>query len=182
MTIMFTDFAWSGGNYEDRFIIYDGITIGSNDGMLVIRVTGIYGTISPLTLTADDVNVDTSEDKMTKVYDGTSDVEVSFAFGERLAQAVTGFGDGSEVGMTIAANTSGKDVGRYAVNISDVRVASGNYVLTEDFAAALAAKSTVPRLTVNLSKSRPASSPSPSTSPMPCITVRVICRARAGLR
>lgn len=140
MTIMFTDFAWSGGNYEDRFIIYDGITIGSNDGMLVIRVTGIYGTISPLTLTADDVNVDTSEDKMTKVYDGTSDVEVSFAFGERLAQAVTGFGDGSEVGMTIAANTSGKDVGRYAVNISDVRVASGNYVLTEDFAAALAAK------------------------------------------
>ena len=140
MTIMFTDFAWSGGNYEDRFIIYDGITIGSNDGMLVIRVTGIYGTISPLTLTADDVNVDTSEDKMTKVYDGTSDVEVSFAFGERLAQAVTGFGDGSEVGMTIAANTSGKDVGRYAVNISDVRVASGNYVLTEDFATALAAK------------------------------------------
>lgn len=140
MTIMFTDFAWSGGNYEDRFIIYDGITIGSNDGMLVIRVTGIYGTISPLTLTADDVNVDTSEDKMTKVYDGTSDVEVSFAFGERLAQAVTGFGDGSEVGMTIAANTSGKDVGRYAVNISDVRIASGNYVLTEDFANALAAK------------------------------------------
>lgn len=140
MTIMFTDFAWSGGNYEDRFIIYDGITIGSNDGMLVIRVTGIYGTISPLTLTADDVNVDTSEDKMTKVYDGTSDVTVSFAFGERLAQAVTGFGDGSEVGMTIAANTSGKDVGRYAVNISDVRVASGNYVLTEDFATALAAK------------------------------------------
>lgn len=140
MTIMFTDFAWSGGNYEDRFIIYDGITIGSNDGMLVIRVTGIYGTISPLTLTADDVNVDTSEDKMTKVYDGTSDVEVSFAFGERLAQAVTGFGDGSEVGMTIAANTSGKDVGKYAVNISDVRIASGNYVLTEDFANALAAK------------------------------------------
>ena len=144
MTIMFTDFAWTGGDdeegYADRFIIYDGITIGSNDGMLVIRVTGIYGTISPLTLTADDVNVDTSEDKMTKVYDGTSDVVISFAFGERLAQAVTGFGDGSEVGMTIAANTSGKDVGRYAVNISDVRVASGNYVLTEDFAAALAEK------------------------------------------
>ena len=104
----------------------------------VITFNGFIGKIEKRTVHATDVVLDITDNK---VYDGTTDVAVSYDFTEGFKGAITGFAP-ADVGFKISASVGGKDANAtpYAVKLSGATVSGANYVAAPDLESLLDTK------------------------------------------
>lgn len=121
------------GDYESL-----GVTIApSNDNSgTVITFNGFIGKIEKRTVHAADVVLDITKEK---VYDGTTDVAVSYDFTEEFKSAITDFAP-ADVGFEISASVPDKNANAtpYKVTLSGATVVSGaNYVAAADLTSLL---------------------------------------------
>lgn len=91
----------------------------------VITFNGFVGKIEKRVVHAEDVTLDIATGK---VYDGTTDVAVSYDFTDAFKGAITGF-DPAHVGFEISASVAEKNASAtpYDVTLSGVKVSGTNY-------------------------------------------------------
>lgn len=122
------------GDYESLGVAIAPIDASKPELGTVITFNGFIGKIEKRTVHAADVVLDIADNK---VYDGTTDVAVSYDFKEEFKRAITGFAL-ADVGFKISASVGGKDANDtpYKVRLSGATV-SGNYVEAADLTSLL---------------------------------------------
>ena len=113
------------GDYESLGVAITPIDASNHNSGTVITFNGFIGKIEKRTVHATDVVLDIAEDK---VYDGTTDVAVSYDFTEEFKSAITGFAP-ADVGFKISASVTDKNAKAtpYKVTLSGATVSGANY-------------------------------------------------------
>lgn len=117
------------GTEQDKDVVVDaGIRLGSRDGKLVVIIdTFRDGVIVPREIGREDIEFAPFE----RMYDGTTEVSLGFAFTDEFAGQIRGF-DAESVGLSFTGETGSKDVGPYNVEVTG-EVTNGNYKLAGSF-------------------------------------------------
>lgn len=123
------------GDYESLGVAITPIDASKPELGTVITFNGFVGSIEKRVVSAADVTLDIATEK---VYDGTTDVTVSYDFTDAFRGAITGF-DPADVGFKISASVDSKDANAtpYKVNLSDAEVNGANYVAASDLTTSL---------------------------------------------
>lgn len=118
------------GDYESLGVAIAPINASKPELGTVITFNGFIGKIEKRTVNAADVEITIATEK---VYDGTTDVAVSYDFTEGFKGAITGFAP-ADVGFKISASVGGKDANAtpYAVKLSGATVSGANYVAADN--------------------------------------------------
>lgn len=126
------------GNYESLGVEIAPIDADKPESGTVITFNGFIGKIEKRAVHAADVVLDIADNK---VYDGTTDVAVSYDFTEGFKGAITGFAP-ADVGFKISASVDGKnaDDTPYEVRLSGATVSGANYVAAPDLESLLDTK------------------------------------------
>ena len=119
-----------GNNYASLGVEIAPIDASDHDSGTVITFNGFIGKIEKRTVHAADVVLDIVDNK---VYDGTTDVAVSYDFKEEFKSAITGFAP-ADVGFEISASVPDKNASAtpYEVRFSGATVSGANYVAAPD--------------------------------------------------
>ena len=114
------------GDYESLGVVIAPIDPNNHDSGTVITFNGFIGKIEKRTVNAADVVLDIATEK---VYDGTTDVAVSYDFTDAFKGAITGFAP-ADVGFEISASVDYEDADDtpYKVTLSGATVSGANYV------------------------------------------------------
>lgn len=140
-----------GNNYASLGVEIAPIDASDHDSGTVITFNGFIGKIEKRTVNAADVVLDITDNK---VYDGTTDVAVSYDFTEKFKDAITGFAP-ADVGFEISASVPDKNASAtpYKVTLSGATVSGANYVKADDLTSLLKtdAKFTINRRQLTLS-------------------------------
>lgn len=114
------------GDYESLGVTITPIDASNHNSGTVITFNGFIGKIEKRTVNFEDVVLEITDNK---VYDGTTDVAVSYDFTEEFKSAITGFAP-ADVGFEISASVGGKDASDtpYEVRLSGATVIGANYV------------------------------------------------------
>ena len=114
------------GDYESLGVAIAPIDASKPELGTVITFNGFIGKIEKRTVHATDVVLDIADNK---VYDGTTDVAVSYDFKEEFKRAITGFAP-ADVGFEISASVDDKNAlaTPYKVTLSGATVSGANYV------------------------------------------------------
>lgn len=123
------------GDYESLGVAIAPIDASKPELGTVITFNGFIGKIEKRTVHAADVVLDIADNK---VYDGTTDVAVSYDFKEEFKGAITGFAP-ADVGFKISASVDGKNANAtpYKVTLSGATVSGANYVAAADLTSLL---------------------------------------------
>ena len=118
------------GDYESLGVAITPIDADDHDSGTVITFNGFIGKIEKRTVHATDVVLDIADNK---VYDGTTDVAVSYDFTEEFKRAITDFAP-ADVGFEISASVDDKNAlaTPYKVTFSGATVSGANYVEAAD--------------------------------------------------
>lgn len=139
------------GDYESLGVEIAPIDASNHNSGTVITFKGFIGKIEKRTVHAADVLLDIATEK---VYDGTTDVAVSYDFKEEFKSAITGFAP-ADVGFEISASVPDKNANAtpYKVTLSGATVIGANYVEAPDLESLLdtEAKFTINRRQLTLS-------------------------------
>lgn len=139
------------GDYKSLGVEIAPIDASDHDSGTVITFNGFIGKIEKRTVHAADVVLDITDNK---VYDGTTDVAVSYDFTEKFKDAITGFAP-ADVGFEISASVPDKNASAtpYKVTLSGATVSGANYVKADDLTDLLKtdAKFTINRRQLTLS-------------------------------
>ena len=123
------------GDYESLGVAITPIDPNNHNSGTVITFNGFVGSIAKRVVSAADVTLDIATEK---VYDGTTDVTVSYDFTEEFKGAITGFAP-ADVGFEISASVDGKNASAtpYKVTLSGATVSGANYVDAPDLESLL---------------------------------------------
>lgn len=118
------------GDYKSLGVEIAPIDASKPELGTVITFNGFIGKIEKRTVHATDVVLDIADNK---VYDGTTDVAVSYDFTEEFKGAITGFAP-ADVGFKISASVDDKNAlaTPYKVTLSGATVSGANYVEAAD--------------------------------------------------
>lgn len=140
-----------GNNYASLGVAIAPINADKPELGTVITFNGFIGKIEKRTVHATDVVLEITDNK---VYDGTTDVAVSYDFTEEFKGAITGFAP-ADVGFKISASVPDKNANAtpYKVTLSGATVSGANYVKADDLTDLLKtdAKFTINRRQLTLS-------------------------------
>lgn len=114
------------GEYKSLGVEIAPIDASNHNSGTVITFNGFIGKIEKRAVHAADVVLDIADNK---VYDGTTDVAVSYDFKEEFKGAITGFAP-ADVGFEISASVPDKNAlaTPYKVTLSGATVSGANYV------------------------------------------------------
>lgn len=139
------------GDYESLGVAIAPIDASKPNSGTVITFNGFIGKIEKRTVNAADVEITIATEK---VYDGTTDVTVSYDFNEEFKNAITGFAP-ADVGFKISASVDNKNANDtpYKVTLSGATVSGANYDEAPDLKDLLTtdAKFTINRRQLTLS-------------------------------
>lgn len=123
------------GDYESLGVAITPIDPNNHNSGTVITFNGFVGSIAKRVVSAADVTLDIATEK---VYDGTTDVTVSYDFTDAFKGAITGFAP-ADVGFEISASVDGKNASAtpYKVTLSGATVSGANYVDAPDLESLL---------------------------------------------
>lgn len=123
------------GDYKSLGVAIAPIDASNHNSGTVITFNGFIGKIEKRAVHAADVVLDIADNK---VYDGTTDVAVSYDFTEGFKGAITGFAP-ADVGFKISASVDDKnaDDTPYEVRLSGATVSGANYVAAPDLESLL---------------------------------------------
>lgn len=123
------------GDYESLGVAIAPIDASNHNSGTVITFNGFIGKIEKRAVHAADVVLDIADNK---VYDGTTDVAVSYDFKEEFKGAITGFAP-ADVGFEIRASVPDKNANAtpYKVTLSGATVSGANYVAAADLTSLL---------------------------------------------
>lgn len=123
------------GDYESLGVAIAPIDASKPNSGTVITFNGFIGKIEKRTVNAADVEITIATEK---VYDGTTDVTVSYDFTDAFKGAITGFAP-ADVGFEISASVDGKNASAtpYKVTLSGATVSGANYVEAPDLESLL---------------------------------------------
>lgn len=123
------------GDYESLGVEIAPIDASNHNSGTVITFNGFIGKIEKRAVHAADVVLDIADNK---VYDGTTDVAVSYDFKEEFKGAITGFAP-ADVGFEISASVPDKNANAtpYKVTLSGATVSGANYVAAPDLTSLL---------------------------------------------
>ncbi len=123
------------GDYESLGVAITPIDADDHNSGTVITFNGFIGKIEKRTVHAADVVLDITDNK---VYDGTTDVAVSYDFTEGFKGAITDFAP-ADVGFEISASVPDKNANAtpYKVTLSGATVSGANYVAAADLTSLL---------------------------------------------
>lgn len=115
-----------GNNYASLGVEIAPIDADDHNRGTVITFNGFIGKIEKRTVNFEDVVLEITDNK---VYDGTTDVVVSYDFTEEFKSAITGFAP-ADVGFEISASVPDKNAlaTPYKVTLSGATVSGANYV------------------------------------------------------
>lgn len=118
------------GDYKSLGVEIAPIDASNHNSGTVITFNGFIGKIEKRAVHAADVVLDIADNK---VYDGTTDVAVSYDFTEEFKGAITGFAP-ADVGFEISASVPDKNAHAtpYKVTLSGATVSGANYVAAPD--------------------------------------------------
>lgn len=124
-----------GNNYASLGVEIAPIDASKPNSGTVITFNGFIGKIEKRTVNAADVEITIATEK---VYDGTTDVAVSYDFNEKFKSAITGFAP-ADVGFEISASVTDKNASAtpYKVTLSGATVSGANYVAAADLTSLL---------------------------------------------
>lgn len=118
------------GDYESLGVAITPIDEDKPNSGTVITFKDFIGKIEKRTVNFEDVEIKIDTEK---VYDGTTDVAVSYDFKKEFKDAITDFAP-ADVGLKISASATGKDASDklYDVILSGATVSGANYVEGEN--------------------------------------------------
>lgn len=139
------------GDYKSLGVAITPIDADDHNSGTVITFNGFIGKIEKRTVNAADVEITIDKEK---VYDGTTDVTVSYDFTDAFKGAITGFAP-ADVGFKISASVDNKNANDtpYKVTLSGATVSGANYDEAPDLKDLLTtdAKFTINRRQLTLS-------------------------------